>query len=338
MKLLLVWLLLVAAPAVEQQIPIGIVDFYGLERVPEADLRRALTIKEGDTISVASGRPAALGESEKRLLTVPGVVRAQVSLVCCDEGRGIVYVGIEEKGRPALRFLPAPSGSVRLPADIVKAGAALEKAFMAAVERGDSAEDDSEGHAFYHDPASRAIQEQFVFFAARDQSRLRQVLHESSDGDHRALAAEVLAYAANKDDIIDDLVTAMRDPGSDVRNNAMRALGILARVPVTVKLTRKVPYDGFIALLGSLVWTDRNKASLALSGLTVERPSVLLEQIWREAFRPLVDMARWKSLGHATPALEILMRIAALPDDSVANATTPAAREEIIQAALGRRQ
>ncbi len=338
MKLLLVWLLLVAAPAVEQQIPIGIVDFYGLERVPEADLRRALTIKEGDTISVASGRPAALGESEKRLLTVPGVVRAQVSLVCCDEGRGIVYVGIEEKGRPALRFLPAPSGSVRLPADIVKAGAALEKAFMAAVERGDSAEDDSEGHAFYHDPASRAIQEQFVFFAARDQSRLRQVLHESSDGDHRALAAEVLAYAANKDDIIDDLVTAMRDPGSDVRNNAMRALGILARVPVTVKLTRKVPYDGFIALLGSLVWTDRNKASLALSGLTVERPSVLLEQIWREAFRPLVDMARWKSLGHATPALEILMRIAALPDDSVAKATTPAAREEIIQAALGRRQ
>ena len=71
MKLLLVWLLLVAAPAVEQQIPIGIVDFYGLERVSEADLRRALTIKEGDTISVASGRPAALGESEKRLLTVP---------------------------------------------------------------------------------------------------------------------------------------------------------------------------------------------------------------------------------------------------------------------------
>ena len=73
------------------------------------------------------------------------MVRAQVSLVCCDEGRGIVYVGIEEKGRPALRFLPAPSGSVRLPADIVEAGAALEKAFMAAVERGDSAEDDSEG-------------------------------------------------------------------------------------------------------------------------------------------------------------------------------------------------
>ena len=134
------------------------------------------------------------------------------------------------------------------------------------------------------------------------------------------------------------LMTGMRDPYSDVRNNAMRALGILARVPVTVRLTRKIPYDGFIALLGSLVWTDRNKASLALSGLTAERPSVLLEQIWREALRPLVDMARWKSLGHATPALEILMRIAALPDDSVAKATTPAAREEIIQAALGRRQ
>jgi HEAT repeats len=338
MKLLLVSLLLVAAPAVEQQLPIGIVDFYGLERVSEADLQRALTIKEGDTISVASGRPAVLGESEKRLLKVPGVVRAQVSLVCCDEGRGIVYVGIEEKGRPTLRFLPAPSGSVRLPADIVKAGAALQGAFMAAVQRGDSAEDDSQGHALFNDPASRAIQQQFVFFAARDQARLRQVLHESSDGDHRALAAEVLAYAANKDDIIDDLVTAMRDPYSDVRNNAMRALAILARAPVTVKLTRKIPYDNFIALLGSLVWTDRNKAALALNKLTEERSYVLVEQIWRQALQPLVDMARWKNLGHSTPALEILMRIAALPDDSVAKATTPAAREEIIQAALGRRQ
>ena len=48
----------------------------------------------------------------------------------------------------------------------------------------------------------------------------------------------------------------------------MRALGILARVPVTVKLTPK----GSLTTASSrssdcLVWTDRNKASLALSGL-----------------------------------------------------------------------
>jgi hypothetical protein len=305
--------------------------------VSEAQVRGALAVKEGDSLSLDRGRPAELRESEQRLLTVPGVVRAQVSLVCCENGRGTVYVGIEEKGRPTLRFLPAPTGDVRLPADIVAAGEALEKAWMSAVQRGDAAEDDSQGHALFHDPASRAIQEQFIKFAARDQARLREVLKGSSDAEHRALAAEVLGYAANKDNVLDDLVAAMRDPSSDVRNNAMRALGILARAPATVKLTRRVPFDAFVALLNSLVWTDRNKSSLALAGLTDERDPALLDALRRQALRPLADMARWKSVGHSQPALEILVRIAGLPEGAAAKATTTEAREEIVEAASNRR-
>lgn len=48
-------------------------------------------------------------------------------------------------------------------------------------------------------------------------------------------------------------------------------------------------------------------------------------------------MARWKSPGHAAPALTILGRIAGLSDEVVVAASTPAAREAIIKAALDRR-
>ena len=38
--------------------------------------------------------------------------------VCCDGGKTLVYVGIEEKGAPALRFNPAPKGKARLPDEV----------------------------------------------------------------------------------------------------------------------------------------------------------------------------------------------------------------------------
>ena len=64
--------------------------------------------------------------------------------------------------------------------------------------RGDSGEHLSEGHALMHDPAARAIQQRFIAYAARNLSRLRDVLRHSSDTEHRALAAHVLGYAPDK--------------------------------------------------------------------------------------------------------------------------------------------
>jgi hypothetical protein len=130
-----------------QELQIRIIDFYGLGRVSESEARQALTFKEGDMISlVGDERPAALAESERRLSTLSGVRRAHTNLVCCDKGRGIVYVGIEEQGRATTHFRAAPRGSVSLAGDIVQAGNEFWQAFLAAVQRGDAMEDDSQGH------------------------------------------------------------------------------------------------------------------------------------------------------------------------------------------------
>jgi outer membrane protein assembly factor BamA len=81
--LLLVFIYLGCVPELTgQELQIGIIDFYGLRRVSERDVRQTLTFKEGDTISLGANElRALLAESERRIATLPGVARAHVHLV-----------------------------------------------------------------------------------------------------------------------------------------------------------------------------------------------------------------------------------------------------------------
>jgi hypothetical protein len=324
---------------VGQELEIGIIDFYGLNRVSVDQARQALTFDEGDTILRTDGgvRPAVLAESENRLALLPGVASAQTRITCCDQGRATVYVGIEERGAPTMHFRAAPQGSARLAADILKASDELSEALIAAVRAGDAMEDQSQGHALAHNPAMRAVQERFVAYADRDLSELRRVLRGSSDASHRALAAQVLGYVDAKQAVAEDLVYAMSDPSVDVRNNAMRALWVFtAATPSAARPVPRVPYEPFIMLLNSPVWSDRNKASLALAGLSEGREPQLLARLRNEAIAPLAEMARWKSEGHAMAAFIILGRIAGYSDEAAHAAWRRGEREEVISAALSR--
>ncbi len=335
-NVLTVVFLLVAAPiAAGQSLQIGVIDFYGLRQVSATQARSALTVKEGDTIRIAGdARPAFMGESEHRLSMLPGVLSAHLKLVCCDGSSVIVYVGIEEKDASILHFREAPQDRVRLPADIVQAGSEFSRALMAAVQRGDAAEDDSKGHALMHDPTARAIQERFIEYA-RDLMQFRDVLRHSSDAEHRALAAQILGYAANKQDVIEDLVYGMNDSSEGVRNNAMRALGVIAHAASASPQPRlRIPFEPFIGLINSPVWTDRNKASFALMELSESRDPELLAALRSQAIVPLVEMVRWKSEGHAMPAFTILGRIAGQSDEDAQAAWRRGEREAIINAAL----
>jgi hypothetical protein len=292
--------------------PVGNIEFYGARTVPIARLRDALQVKPGDSVT------AAVLEEARRLEAIPGVVRAAVDAVCCEEGTTTLYIGIEERNSPALAFGPAPTGEVQLPAEILQAYASFDTAFTQALLAGDFAEDDSKGHAFMHFPAARAAQERFVPLAAHNRAVLTQVLHQSANQEHRAIAAQVLAYSPAKRTIVSDLVQATRDPYSAVRNNAVRALALIAgfghRHP---DRNIVVPSEPLIDLLNSLVWTDRNKSSLALMQITETRDSALLSLLRARALPSLFQMARWKAPGHATPALFILGRIAGMPEGDI---------------------
>jgi hypothetical protein len=321
-------------PLQAQDFKIGIIDFYGLRRVSLDAVQRVLTFKEGDAISLkdGSGKPAFLAESERNISALPGVASVRTSVICCDSGNIIIYVGIEEAGVIAASFSSAPSGSARLLSDVNDAAAAFDKAFFAAVQRGDFEEDDEQGHALFHDPASRAIQERFVDYAARDLPLLRLVLRESRDAGQRAVAAQLLGYVRDKQGVVADLVDAMNDPDADVRNNAMRALLVFTRM--TSGPAPRVPYQPFVRMLNSPVWTDRNKASGALDELSRTRSPELLAMLRKESLEALVEMARWKSKGHAAAAFFILGRMAGLPEPALLEAWDRDDRKGVIDAAL----
>jgi hypothetical protein len=269
-----------------------------------------------------------------RLEALPGVERAAIDAVCCEEGKTTLYVGIEETGAPALAFNPAPGGDVMLPDEIVRRYREFEAAFEAAIRAGDFAEDDSRGHALMHFPAAKSAQERFIPLASHHRAELTTVLHQSANQEHRAIAAQVLAYSPSKQPIVEDLIRATRDPSSTVRNNAVRALALIAgfarRNPDRGIV---VPAEALVDLLNSLVWTDRNKASLALMQITGNRDSALLALIKSRALPSLIEMARWKAMGHAAAALVILGRIAGVADQEIFAALESNRRAIIIEAA-----
>jgi hypothetical protein len=323
--------LLLPASQDPQSPPIGIIDLYGLRSVSERQVREALQIKEGDPSSVDRK------EAERKLESLPNVAEARLSFVCCDVGKAILYLGIREKGASSIQFHRAPQGKVRLPQDVVQAGEDYQKAVSDAVLKGNTGEDDSQGHALFNDPAARAVQERLIKFAARDLNLLRNVLRHSADAEHRALAAEVIAYTANKQAVVNDLVEATRDPAEGVRNNATRALMVMAgSARQTTKQPIKIPVRPFIEMLNSIECTDRNKSSYALVRLTDKRDPAILSEIRQKALPSLIEMARWKSSDHAYASFCLLGRVAGFPEDEITAAWERGDRASFIETTVTR--
>ena len=244
----------------------------------------------------------------------------------------MLYVGIEENGRPALKFRPAPAGSAKLPDETLALGQQLEQALFSAVQKGNSGEDDSQGHALSADPAMRTIEDRFIEIAKQDYSLLRKVLRTSSAADHRALAAIIMGYAPDKARVATDLAYAINDPDPGVRNNAIRAIAIIAQ------FANKHPDQGIIIpagqvvdLLNSMEWTDRNKSSFLLLSMTEKHNKQLLDLLRKRALKSLQEMAQWKFPGHAIAAVVILGRIGGMTDEAIRTAYKKGDLNSIIQ-------
>jgi hypothetical protein len=322
-------ILVATSQGAAQQPPVGSIDFYGLRKTTLAQARDALGIDVGDSLS-----GTILFTVPARLVELPGVVSAGLHPVCCEGGKTMLYVGVIEEGVPSLELRPPPRGESRLAPDILTTGQAVENARMRAIRRGIVSEDVSQGHSLMSDSVTRALQLRYVALADRDLDTLRNVLRTSADADHRALAAEVLGYAANKQNVVDDLVFAMRDPSADVRNAATRALWLIAMLgQKRPDLGIRVPYEPFIDLLHSPAWTDRNKASLALMQLTESRDPAMLAALVARAFDSIVDIARWTNPGHAMAGVFMLARIGGISDADAFAMYERGEKEKIIAAA-----
>jgi hypothetical protein len=304
-------------------------DYYGLHKITPARIQRVLSTKEGDPF------PNSKGDVEERLELIPGVVRSHLAAVCCDDGKAVLFVGIEEKGAAHFEFRSSPTGEVRLTSDIVEAYKEFLTALEAAARSGNAAEDLRSGHSLMADPEARALQERFAAIAERQLPLLRDVLRNSSDDEHRAIAAYVIGYAPKKREVAADLQQAVQDPDDAVRNNAMRALGAIAVLATRdPELEIQISPTWFVEMLNSIVWSDRNKAVMALVNLTDNRPEKILSLIRERALPSLAEMARWKSLTHAIGPYTLLGRAAGLSEQQIQDTWTNGEREAVIAKAL----
>ncbi|MGB7762199.1 MAG: hypothetical protein WBL61_20365 [Bryobacteraceae bacterium] len=308
-----------AQPASER---IGIIDFYGYGTLDLAQLRAALPFKEGDAVPSTEAIQAA----EEALVKLTGRAAAKIKRVCClEDGRSTIFFGLAEPEAPPVRYNPEPTGELKLPKEAHRLFTQLEKDTIAAIKKGDSREDDSEGYALMKNPEARGDQLKIRDWVRSNTATTFRVLETSRSAEERADAAEALGYAERSPEQIAALVRASFDAKDGVRDNAIRALEVLCNLGAEV--TRRIPVARFVPMLHSLDWTDRNKAGLLFLMLSESRDPAVLDALRAGALVPLREMAQWRDWGHAAFAAILLARIAGIPDDQV----TPSKVSEMLK-------
>jgi hypothetical protein len=337
--LLLIVLTLAAATfGQDKQKRIGEIDFYGYSGLDLDKVHAALPVREGDAFAQSDDALFdVINRVNEAVRQVTGRAPTDVAPVCCDSrGDYMIYVGLPGKSIRSVPFNPAPKGNLRLPPEVLSLYEQTMEAWSAAVRRGAAGEDDSKGYALSTtDSTLRTKQLATRKYAVRHERLVRRVLEVARDAEQRAVAAHVLGYARRSDAQIAALVRASRDVDEGVRNNAIRALGVLAESDPRV--ARRIPALGFIEMLSSGSWTDRNKAGALLEALSRGRDPKLLGQLRSQAQESLIEMARWRSAGHAYPSRILLGRIAGIEETRLQQLAQAGQVDEIINALRGAR-
>jgi hypothetical protein len=321
--------LLMATAAMAQVPHIGDIDIYGLHKVPAEKVLAALGAHSGDPL------PSSKGDVEDRLERVSGVVLGRLEAVCCDGPNAVLFVGIEERGAQHPSFHSSPGGDATLPQELIDTYQNFLVAADKAAAHGNTAEDLSEGHPLLDDPGARAFEERFRAFAAEHFDWLRNVLRNADADDQRAIAAAVICYAPDKQQVAGELQYALQDPDESVRANAARGLTAIAVYASKNpgKDVRLAP-TWLVELLNSIVLRDRLEATKTLVTLTDSPNPTALSLIRERGLSSLVEMSRWKTLRYALPPFLLVGRIAGLSDAQIQQEWAKGDREAVISKAL----
>lgn len=305
--LLLVW----AAVTNAQQVKIGLIEYFGTKGVDLDRVRSSMPFREGDFLSFDKF-PYFVIEMKTASERVTGHEPTDVAPGCCDQnGNWYIYLGLPGTNSQSPHYHPAPRSKIRFPS-------AIEHLYEESLDlnmetaKTQAIEDRSNGYALSSYPPLRAKQLAILEYATHHSKLIRRVLSESFEAGQRRAAAQFLGYAPHDSLQINALVKASHDDDETVRNNAVRALGVLAESSQTI--ARKIPAKDFVLMLNSGNWTDRNKASMLLTALTVGRDTALLRLIRAKASDSLLEMSRWREYGHASYSRIILGRIAGIEE------------------------
>lgn len=323
---LIICLFFASVRAQDQSFVIGEISFFGYSGLPVDQIRSSLPIHEGDSLAIQDIEKTK-AQVARSVQGAIGRRATDVKVVCCDDhGKMMVFVGLPGKSSRKFHYNSPPREPIKLPQTMLDLYARANYLNREAVQK-QPGEDRSKGYSLAIYPPLRETQMAIREFAIRNEAIIRRVLRSSAKREDRRAAAEALGYAEQSRIQILTLVHASRDADDEVRNNALRALGVLATFNQT--LAASIPAGPIVAMLNSGIWADRNKAGLLLNILTGARDPRLLRALRSQALESLVEMARWKDRGHAWDARMILGRIAGIEEKSLEKLATDNV-EEII--------
>jgi hypothetical protein len=302
------------------------VEVYGARKIAKERIMRLVGATAGTQL------PKSKGEIEEKLEALEGIVTARVEAFCCEQGRPILYVGLEERGAAAFQYKAWPEKEIELPQEITSAWGDFTAALARASADGDTVEDLSKGHSLMQNLPARVAQERFVGLAELNLAALRDVLANAFDPEQRATAAYVLGYAPVKRDVLNDLQSAMQDPAISVRANAARALRAFAEyTPEDPELRVTVRPTWFVEMLNSVELHDRVEGARALASFTEKPEEHLAAQLKERALPSLLEMAAWQHLPHALPAFLVAGRLAGWPEDRLTKAWASGNRDSALK-------
>ncbi len=335
MKCVLLLVVLLFGPVIDGQDKpkrIGEIEFYGYAGLDVEKVRAAMPVREGDPFTTSDDIfLETINRIKKEIRRVTGHPPTDVAVVCCDaQGNYMIYIGLLGNSIRASRYNPVPQLKLRLPTRIVELYQQSNELNGVLVRKGVASEDDSKGYALSSDASLRANQLTMRAYVLSHEARLRRVLRSSADSEQRTVAANLLGYARQSRAQIADLVWASHDVDDGVRNDAIRALGVLAASGP--KVAKQISHEGFIEMVSSGSWTDRNKAGFLLKELSARRDPKLLGQLRSRALDSLIEMARWRNRGHADFARILLGRIAGIEESHLQQLVDAGQVDQIIQA------
>lgn len=289
--------------------PIVAVDFYGYAAVDFTRLRAAFPFRAGEIFEF---KAATFEDSSPDFKKLIGKNRVSVAPVFIPDLKGwVFYVDVEPPDTSPADWNPAPTGTERLPARILRLYEhAMDRMGNGGIFAGDET---TNGYSLSRDPIMRRDELKLIDYARANPNRVYSVLKRAASPRDRMAAAWIAGYAPKGPDQLAALLDAVRDSDPTVRNNAIRVLAVLASHDAAV--ARRIPPDPFIPMLRSLTWSDRNKALFLLGPVTATRDPNTMEKLRREAIEPLRQMSRWTYWDHAARALVLLGRIAEIPEE-----------------------
>src|SRR5262249_17108544 len=210
--------------------------------------RASVPIHEGDEVSFEA-LPGLIPRVREAIKQTIGNEPTDLSPVCCDERANLmIFVGLPGENIEISAYNAQPRGSVSFPRTVMYLYQREMDLNMEAVRK-QAAEDRSKGYALSSYPPLRAKQLAMREYATRNASFSRRVLQQSADAQQRTVAAQLLGYAIQDQKQIVSLVRASRDRDEGVRNNAIRALGVLAQS--SQKIASSISAANFVSMLNS---------------------------------------------------------------------------------------